>query len=418
MSSHPSAIVFSYDDIWLINGVRTPFADFNGVLGRVSPIDLGIKVAREIFKRSGLPPADIGAVIAGSMAQASFDAYVLPRHVGLYAGVPHEVPATLVQRVCGTGMEILLQAADAITLGKIRLGLCVGTESMSRNPIAAYTVRGGFSLGNVEFKDFLFEALTDTAFGGSMGDTAERLARDYHLSREEVDRFACDSFERALAAQQSGFLAGEIVPLTTETFELEGYRPRGIRLPREVKELAVDNHVRPSPMESLAKLRPAFGGVQTGGNSSAIVDGAAAALVGSGEYCRANGVAPLGRIVTGAVVGVPPDNMGIGPVAAIRALLDHLGMKLADIDRFEINEAFGAQCLAVEREIGIDHARLNVNGGAIAIGHPLAATGVRLTITVARELRRSRKRYGISSACIGGGQGIAVLIENPEYGAA
>ena len=198
------------------------------------------------------------------MAQASFDAFCLPRHVGLYSGVPVPVPAYLVQRVCGTGIETLLQAADAITLRRIELALCVGTESMSRNPIAAYTHRGGFVLGRVEFKDFLWEALMDPAAGVTMGDTAERLAREYKLTREEVDQFASESFDRALAAQKSGFLAGEITPVRTETFELAGYKSRGIRLPRKVEELAVDTHVRPSPPEALAKLPPAFGGVQTG----------------------------------------------------------------------------------------------------------------------------------------------------------
>jgi acetyl-CoA C-acetyltransferase len=412
--SESSAILSRYEDVWLIDGVRTPFADYNGVFGLVSPTDLGIKVAREIFRRTELPPADVGSVICGSMAQAAFDAYCLPRHVGLYSGVPIHVPAMLVQRVCGTGVETLLQAADAITLRRVELALCVGTESMSRNPIAAYTHRGGFPLGKVEFKDFLWEALLDPAANVTMGDTAERLAREYQLTRAEVDQFASESFERALAAQQSGFLAGEIVPVRTETFELSGYKPRGIRLPRKVEELAADSHVRPSPLEALAKLPPAFGGVQTGGNSSAIVDGAVAALVSSGDYARSRNRKPLGRIVAGAVAGVPPENMGIGPVAAIRPLLDRCSLKLGDIARFEINEAFGAQCLAVQRELGIERSRLNVNGGAIAIGHPLAASGLRLATTVARELRRAGERYGIASACIGGGQGIALLIENPD----
>jgi acetyl-CoA C-acetyltransferase len=409
--------VSCYEDIFLIDGVRTPFADYNGALGLVSPTDLGIKVAREIFARTQLPAADVGSVIAGNMAQASFDAFCLPRHIGLYSGVPIPVPAYLVQRVCGTGVETLLQAADAITLRRIELALCVGTESMSRNPIAAYTHRGGFVLGRVEFKDFLWEALMDPSAGVSMGDTAERLAREYKLTREEVDQFASESFERAVAAQKSGFLAGEITPVRTETFELAGYKSRGIKLPRKVEELAVDTHVRPSPPEALAKLPPAFGGVQTGGNSSAIVDGAVAALVSSGDYARSRGKQALGRIVAGAVAGVPPENMGIGPVAAIRPLLERCALKVADIARFEINEAFGAQCMAVQRELGIDRARLNVNGGAIAIGHPLAASGLRLATTVARELKRAGERYGIASACIGGGQGIALLIENPDAGA-
>jgi hypothetical protein len=225
-----------------------------------------------------------------------------------------------------------------------------------------------------------------------------------------VDRFAFDSFERALAAQASGFLAGEIVPVVNEEFKLDGYNTRGIKLPRKVESAAVDTHIRPSPLEILAKLRPAFGGVQTGGNSSAIVDGAAAALVASGKYVKASKLKPLGRIVGVSVAGCPPENMGYGPVSASRPLLEKAGLTVDAIDRWEINEAFAAQCLACERELGIDHARLNVNGGAIAIGHPLGATGVRLAVTVARELKRSGKRYGIATACIGGGQGIAMQL--------
>ncbi|MGE5131139.1 MAG: thiolase family protein [Sphingomonadaceae bacterium] len=403
-----------YDDVWLLDGVRTPFVDYNHELGQISPIDLGIKAAREAFARSGVPAADVGHVFAGSMAQASFDAYMLPRHIGLYSGVPLEVPATLTQRVCGTGMELVLRAGDAIKLGQIDLGLCVGAESMTRNPVAAYTHRSGFRMGQVEFKDFLWEALLDPAASVTMGDTAENLAKRYEISRQEVDRFAAESFARALAAQSDGFLAGEIAPVRSETFELQGYNPRGIRIPSRLAQVDKDTHPRPSPVEQLAQIKPAFGGVQTGGNSSAIVDGAAAALVCSGGYARSSGRKPLARVVGGAAVGVPPEIMGIGPAPAIRRLLEGVGLALDDIDRFEINEAFGAQCLAVIRDLGIDRDKVNVNGGAIAIGHPLAATGVRLTLTVARELARSNKRYGIASACIGGGQGIAVLIENPN----
>jgi acetyl-CoA C-acetyltransferase len=408
-------LITRYDDVWLLDGVRTPFADYNHELGQASPIDIGIKAAREAFARSGVPAADVGHVFAGSMAQASFDAYMLPRHVGLYSGVPLEVPATLTQRVCGTGMELVLRAGDAIALGQIDLGLCVGTESMTRNPVAAYTHRSGFRMGQVEFKDFLWEALLDPAANVTMGGTAENLARKYSISRQEVDRFAAESFERALAAQADGFLAGEIAPVASETFELEGYQARAIRVPSRPGRVERDTHPRPSPVDQLAQLKPAFGGVQTGGNSSAIVDGAAAALVASGDYARRSGRAPLARVRGGAAVGVPPEIMGIGPAPAIRRLLEDQGLALDDIDRFEINEAFGAQCLAVIRELGIDRARVNVNGGAIALGHPLAATGVRLTLTVARELRRSGARYGIASACIGGGQGIAVLVENTEF---
>ena len=412
VASKQAGLTASWSDIWLLDGVRTPFADYNGALAAVSPTDLGIKAARAVFARAGVPPQDVGAVITGSMAQASFDTYCLPRHVGLYSDVPIEVPAHMVQRVCGTGIEVLMQAADVIAHKDVELTLCVGAESMSRNPVASYTMRG-FRMGAVDFKDFLWEALLDPAANVTMGDTAENLARQYQITRPEVDAFAARSFERAIAAQQSGFLAGEITPLKSEPFERTGYQQRALKL-RGAKELVTDTHVRPSPLEALAAIRPAFGGVQTGGNSSAIVDGAAAALVASSGYASKRGKPALARIVAGATVGVPPEIMGIGPVPAIKAVLDRAGLKLADIDRFEINEAFGAQVMACARELGLDEGKLNVNGGAIAIGHPLGATGVRLAITLARELRRSALRYGIASACIGGGQGIALLIENPD----
>jgi acetyl-CoA C-acetyltransferase len=306
----------------------------------------------------------------------------------------------------------LSQAADAVSLGRAQLALAVGTESMSRNPIAAYTHRNGFAMGQVEFKDFLWEALYDPAACVSMGDTAENLAKQYAIPREEVDRYAAQSFDRAIAARDAGRLAEEIDPVVSERFETDSLEPRGIALPKGVERVEADTHIRPSPVEVLAKLRPSFGGVQTGGNSSAIVDGAAAALVGSWDYVARTGVAPLARIVACAAVGVPPALMGIGPAPAIRAVLEATGLRLDDIARFEINEAFGAQLLACLKELGLGEDRVNVNGGAIAIGHPLGATGVRLAVTLARELRRSGGRYGIAAACIGGGQGIAMLIDN------
>jgi acetyl-CoA C-acetyltransferase len=412
-SAAEKALLSRYDNVFLLDGVRTPFIEYNTALGLVSPTDLGIKAARAIFERSAVSPSDVDIVVAGNMAQSSFDAYVLPRHIGLYSGVPIDVPAHLVQRVCGTGVEAILQAADNIKLAKANLALVVGAESMSRNPIAAYTHRAGFRMGEVEFKDFLWEALLDPCPNKTMGGTAENLAKQYAITREVVDQFAADSFARAIAAQTSRFLSGEITPITTEVFELEGYSPRRIKLPRGIEKLSEDSHIRPSPLEVLAKLKPAFGGVQTGGNSSGIVDGAAATLVASAEYLKNHKKDPLARIVAGAVVAVPPEIMGIAPVPAIHALLDSTGLALAEIDRVEINEAFGAQVLACQRELGLDRNKLNVNGGAIAIGHPLAATGVRLAITVSRELKHANARYGIASACIGGGQGIALLVENP-----
>jgi acetyl-CoA C-acetyltransferase len=412
MSAGSKALLSHYDDVFLLDGVRTPFIEYNTALGLVSPTDLGIKAARAVFQRSGVAPADVDIVVAGNMAQASFDAYMLPRHIGLYSGVPIDVPAHLVQRVCGTGIEAILQAADNIKLEKANLALVVGTESMSRNPIAAYTHRSGFRMGQVEFKDFLWEALLDPCPNATMGGTAEKLAKQYGITRAEVDEFAAESFERALAAQKICFLSGEIAPLTSEVFELAGYSPREVRLPRGIDQLSQDTHIRPSPLEVLSKLKPAFGGVQTGGNSSGIVDGAASVLITSNKYLKQHKKAPLARVVAGTVVGVRPEIMGIAPVPAIRSLLELSGLSLDQIDRFEINEAFGAQVLACQRELGLDRNKLNVNGGAIAIGHPLGATGVRLALTLARELNRSSLRYGIASACIGGGQGIALLIEN------
>jgi acetyl-CoA C-acetyltransferase len=408
-----TALHTRWDDAWLLAGARTPFADLGGPLSLVSPIDLGIKAARAALDKAGIAGAEIGHVVAGSVAQASFDAYMLPRHIGLYAGVPLDVPALLVQRVCGTGIEAIAQAATAVDRQGAGLALAVGAESMSRNPIAAFTHRGGFGLGApVEFKDFLWEALLDPACGLSMGGTAEELARRHGITRAEVDAYAARSFDRALAARAAGFFDDEVVPVVSETFARDGLRDRGIALPRKVDSIAADTHPRPSPVELLAKIRPAFGGVQTGGNSSAVVDGAAAVVVGSGAQAKARG--GLARLVASCAVGCAPEVMGIGPVPAIRALLDRAGLALDAIGLVEINEAFGAQVMACARELGLDEARLNVNGGAIAIGHPLAATGLRLSLTVAREMRRRGLRYGVASACIGGGQGIALLLENPD----
>jgi acetyl-CoA C-acetyltransferase len=404
-------VTISWDGAYLVDGVRTPFADYNGALAPVSPIDLGIKVGREAIKRSGIAANDIDTVICGSVAQASFDAYVLPRHIGLYSGAPIEAPAHLVQRVCGTGIEVLSQAADAVSSGRADVALCVGTESMSRNPVAAYTHRRGFRMGQIEFKDFLWESLLDPAPGSTMGQTAEKLAIQYQISRQEVDAFASRSFERAIAAGRRNFFADEIIPVASESFERDGFAPRGIKLAKGVT-VETDTHVKPSPIEALAKIPPAFNGVQTGGNSSGIVDGAAAGIVASGEYVKRHELNPVARIVACTSVGVQPEVMGIGPVPAIRLVLDRAGIKLSDVDRIEINEAFAAQTIACVRELGLDEDKLNVNGGAIAIGHPLGATGMRLALTISRELRQKRLRYGLISACVGGGQGIAMLLES------
>ena len=405
----------SWQDVWLLDGVRTPFVDYNGGLAQISPIDLGIKAAREVFARSGASPDDVGTVITGNMAQASFDAYLLPRHIGLYSGVPIETPAHMVQRVCGTGIEVLMQAADT-DLAQGRRSRALRRHRIDepqsdrrlhapqRLPHGAGRVQG-LPLGSPD------GPLRQCHDGRHRGEP--RAAIPDHARRGGRLRGALAS-TAPCKAKECGFLAGEIAPVKTEEFSREGYNARGIKLSRETKELDHDTHIRPSTVEALAKIRPAFGGVQTGGNSSAIVDGAAAALAASADYVKSSGKAPLGRLVAGAAAGVPPEIMGIGPVPAIQAVVERAGLKLSDIDRFEINEAFGAQVMACARALDLDEDKLNVNGGAIAIGHPLGATGVRLSVTLARELKRAGLRYGIASACIGGGQGIALLIENPD----
>ncbi|UVM48013.1 thiolase family protein [Pseudomonas sp. B21-015] len=403
----------SFNDVAILEAVRTPWVDVGGALAQVSPIDLGIKVGREVLARAGLDPRAVDTVLAGSMAQASFDAYMLPRHIGLYSGVPQQVPALAVQRICATGFELLRQAGEQLQ-GGAQLALCVGAESMSRNPIAAYTHRGGFRLGApVDFKDFLWEALYDPAPGLDMIATAENLARRHGLSREAVDSYALDSHQRALQAQTSGWFSDEIVAVGHEVFGLEGYQPRGITLPRRCEAVTEDSHPRPTDLPALARLQAIHSeGVQTAGNSCAVVDGAAAALVGRASMSARR---VLAHLLATAVVGVAPEFMGIGPVPAIQLLLQRSGLAQDDIALFEINEAQGAQVLAVAQALELDSQRLNRRGGSIALGHPLAATGLRLVLTLARQLREQHRRYGIAAACVGGGQGMAVLIENPDF---
>ncbi|MCB4823367.1 thiolase family protein [Roseicella aerolata] len=407
------AIVESFADATLVAGARTPFVDYNGALALVSPTDLGIHAARAAIARAGIDPARIGTTIAGNCTQASFDTLFFARHIGLYAGMADDRPAHGVQRLCTTGFEAIAQGARATSAGQVEAALCVGTESMSRAPVASYTSRGGFALGQVEFKDFLWEALFDTGCATAMGGTAENLARLHGVTREETDAYAAESFARALAAQAAGRFAEEIAPVTEQVFEGKGLKPRRLALPRKVTEVSADSHVRPTPIEALAKLKPVFGGVQTGGNSSAIVDGAAAVVVTTGAVAASlgGGAAPLGRVVAAAAAGVPAEVMGVGPVPATIALLRRLNLRVEDIDLFEINEAFGAQAEAVRRALGVDRARFNVNGGAIAFGHPLAATGVRCVLSVMMELKRRGLKRGIAGACAGGGQGMAVLVE-------
>ncbi len=403
-----------YDDIFLINGARTPFGKFCGTLSDVSPTDLGIYASRGAIERSGLQPDDIDQAIIANIGQASGDAYFVGRHIGLYSGLPVSVPEIMVQRICASGLETVITGTEQITLGKADAALCCGTENMTLAPTVSFGNRRGYHLGRIQFQDMLWVALDDTAAGYSMGATAENLAEKHGFTREAVDEFAELSQKRAAHAIGEGWFAEEIVPMNSTVFEAEGLEPRKVRLPRKVQDFTTDENVRPTNLESLAGLPPAFkkDGVQTAGNSSGIVDGAAAVTVGSGDFIQRKKVKPLAKIVASASAGVDPKFMGIGPVPAIEILLEMTGLSLDEVDLVEINEAFGAQLMACEKELNIPREKLNVNGGAIALGHPLGATGARLALTISNEMKRRNARYGIASACIGGGQGTALLLEN------
>lgn len=403
-----------YDDIYLVNGSRTPFGRFCGTLARISPTDLGIYASRSAIKKAGIKPDMIDQVITANIGQSCYDAYFLPRHIGLFSGVPISVPALMVQRICASGLETIVSASEQITLGKADCVLSCGTENMSLSPTVSYGNRMGYQFGRVEFKDMLWEALDDTAAGYLVGETAENLAQKYSLSRQEVDEFAMLSHNRAIAARERCFFKEETIPLNSTTFEIEGLKPRKVSLPKNVKDFAADENVRTTSVDALGQLPAAFikDGVQTAGNSSGVVDGAAAAVIAGKRFIGENKLKPLSRVLASASCGVDPKYMGLGPVPVIKLILEMTGLTIDDIDLFEINEAFGAQYLACEKELELDRNKVNVNGGAIAIGHPLAATGVRLSLTISREINFRNAKYGIATACIGGGQGTAVLFEN------
>ncbi len=401
-----------FEDVYLLEGRRTPFGKYTGSLSTVSPTDLGILASRAAIEASGVSASDIDQTIVANVGQASADSFFLPRHIALYSGAPLESTALLTQRICGSGVELLGQAAEQIALGKANLVLGCGTDTMSRFPLASYSARQGFQLGRPEFVDLLWEALNDTA-AVPMGSTADNLAREFSLTREDVDAFAMRSQQRYAMAQEANFFQQEIMPIAAKgVLEMENLKSRKYRCNTR-DGIASDEHPRQANMEQLAKLPFVFSkeGPTTAGSASGIVDGAAALLVASGDYVRSNGLKPLGKIRGFASSGVLPEIMGIGPVPAINLLLAQMGMTIKDIDRFEINEAFSAQCLAVARALELDQEKLNINGGAIAIGHPLGATGVRLALTCLKTLHRDSKQFGIASACIGGGQGIAMVME-------
>jgi len=406
-----------YDDIYFVNGSRTPFGKFCGTLAGVSPTDLGIYASKSAIRKADLKPDQIDQVIVANIGQACPDAYFLPRHISLYSGVPITVPVAMVQRICASGLETVATASEQITLKKADTVLCCGTENMSLAPTVCFGNRMGYGLGKIQFKDMLWEALDDTAAGYPMGETAENLAKKYSITREEADEFAKVSHDRALEAREKGFFCDEIEPVSPEIFEMDGIKPRKVNMSKKVKGFAADENVRSTTLEALGILPPAFlkDGVQTAGNSSGIVDGSAAGIVASESSIKTHNLRPISRIVGSASCGVDPKYMGIGPVPAIEILLELTGLKLDQIDLFEINEAFAAQYLACEKELELDRCKVNANGGAIAIGHPLGATGIRQILTLSRELIRRKAKYGIATACVGGGQGMAVLIENINF---
>jgi acetyl-CoA acetyltransferase family protein len=387
-----------------LSGVRTGFGSFGGALKDLSATDLGAIAAGEALARSRVPAAEVDHVVFGNVLQTSIDAPYLARHVGLRTGLPIETPAVTVNRLCGSGFEAVVQGAQQILLGESDVVLAGGTESMSQAPHVVRGARWGLRLGPPPpLEDSLWEAIRDAQCGLSMAETAENLGQQYRIGREAVDCFAALSQARAREAWARGDYSDEVVPIALKD-----------RKTRETRPWAADEHMRPDTTpEALAKLPPYFrkDGVVTAGNASGIADGAGALVLASGRYAQAHGLLPLGRLVAWAAAGVDPRIMGIGPVPAARRALERAGLVLDDMDLVEINEAFAVQYLAVERELGLDRERTNLDGGAVAIGHPLGASGARITLHLLHALRRRGGRYGLGAACIGGGQGIALIVE-------
>ncbi|RAK14089.1 acetyl-CoA C-acetyltransferase [Anoxybacillus vitaminiphilus] len=387
-------------EVVLIEGARTPFAEFCGSFREISATDLGAIAAREAIRKAKIEPEEVDQVVFGNVQQSSRDAHYLARHVGLKAHLPIDVPALTINRLCGTGLEAILTAARYILTGEANVVLAGGTENMSQVPHVIRGMRWGTPLGSPALEDWLWDGLYDTYGDCTMAVTAENLAKKYELSREEIDQHALLSHQRALAAIEKGYFKEEIVPVT-------------VKDKKGSKIIDRDEHPRNTSMELLSKLKPRFieNGVVTPGNASGMVDGAAAVIVTSGEYAARKGLKPIARLVSWSVVGVEPKYMGIGPAPAIRHALQKANLKLDNLDLIEINEAFSAQYLACQKELGFNPEIGNVNGGAVAIGHPLAASGTRITLSLIYELGRRGKKYGASSVCIGGGQGIAAIWE-------
>ena len=391
-------------EIVFLSGKRTPFGTFGGTLKDFTATDLGVVAAEAALKESGVAADQIGHVVFGNALQTSADSIYLARHVGLRAGLPNTVPAVTVNRLCGSGFQAIIDGAMEILLDEAKACLVGGAESMSQAPHVVRGARfGGLRLGpaGTQFEDLLWQALTDTFCGLSMAETAEKLGDKYGVTREEADEIAYQSQQRAKAAWDAGHFNAELAPVTVKSRKGE-------------TQFATDEHMRPeTTREALAGLKPYFrkDGFVTAGNASGIGDGAAALVIADGEWAKAQGLKPIGRLVSWGIAGVEPDIMGIGPAPASRAALERAGMSLDQMDLVEVNEAFAPQLAAVARDLKLDMAKTNVNGGAIALTHPLAASGARITVHLLHELRRRGARYGLGSACIGGGQGAAVVVE-------
>ena len=388
-------------DVLILGGARTPMTQYVGALKDVSAVDLGAVASRGALQKTGVKPEWVDHVVLGNVLQSSADAIYSARHVALKVSVPIDVPALIVNRLCGSGLQAAVTGAQYLLTGEADVVLTGGIENMSQAPHVIRGLRAGLKLGQGALEDSLLDGLRDTFCGMSMAETAEKCAGNYMVSREDQDRYALRSQKCAADAWTQGRFADEVVPVEVKT-------RRGTTV------VDRDDHMRPeTTMEALAKLPGAISkeGTVTAGNASGIVDGAAAVVLASPAGVTQRGLTPMARLTGWATVGVDPSIMGMGPAPAIRMLLEKKKLTLNDIDLFEINEAFAAQYVAVEKDLGLDREKVNVNGGAIALGHPLGATGARLLLTLTMEMRRRGAKRGIAAACIGGGQGIAALVE-------
>jgi acetyl-CoA acetyltransferase family protein len=403
-TGHVKVTAMQPSDVVILGGARTPMVEYVGAFKDVSALELGAHAARAALERTGVPASAVDHVVMGNALQTSGDAIYGARHVGLKAGVPVETPALTVNRLCGSGIQSAVSAAQMIQLGESRLALAGGMENMTQAPHVLRGARSGFRLGEGKLEDSLMVALLDTHCGLYMAQTSDNLARQHSITREAMDAYALLTQQRAARAGERGVFRDEIVPVEAA----QG---------RKTVRVEADDHPRPeTTLEGLAALKPSFGkdGFVTAGNASGIVDGAAALVIASREEAERRGVKPLARIVSWGVAGVPPEIMGIGPVPASRKALEAASLSVRDLDLVEVNEAFAGQYLAVEKELGLDREKTNVNGGAIALGHPLGATGTRLLLTLVLELRRRGARHGLATACIGGGQGIAMVVRRED----